>query len=169
MNAPLPSLYLLADEYIAASHKLAELDLDDQTVADTLEGLSGDLEVKATNVAMFVRNLETSAEAIKAAEAQMAARRKAIEARADRIREYLKTNMERTGITKIDSPYFSLRIKANPAAVHVEALELVPMKFFRQPAPPPPAIDKKAIGDALKAGEEVPGCRLEHGSRLEIK
>jgi len=37
------------------------------------------------------------------------------------------------------------------------------------PEPPPPAPDKKAIAAALKAGQEVPGCRLTHGMRLEIK
>ena len=63
-------LFVLAGEYRSAAQKLADLDLDEQTVADTLESLSGDLEVKATNVAMFARDLEARAEAIKQAEAQ---------------------------------------------------------------------------------------------------
>lgn len=163
------TLFQLADLYLADLQKLADLDLDEQTVADTLEGLSGELEVKATNVAAFARNLDASAEAIKAAEAQMAARRKAIENRAARIREYLKANMERTGITKIECPQFAISIKANPPAVHVEAPELVPAEFMRQAPPPPPMVDKKAVAEALKAGADVPGCRLERGTRLEIK
>lgn len=163
------ALYQLADVYLADLSKLAELDLDEQTVTDTLEGLSGELEVKATNVAMFARNLEASAEAIKGAEAQMAARRKAIERRAERMRQYLKDNMERTGILKIEGPHFAMAIKKNPPAVHVEAQELVPAEFFNQAPPPPPALDKKRVGEALKAGKDVPGCRLEQGTRLEIK
>lgn len=163
------ALYELADLYLEDLGKLADLDLDEQTVQDTLEGLAGELEVKATNVAAFARNLEASAEAIKGAEAQMAARRKSIERRAESIRSYLKTNMERTGITKIESPQFMLSIKKNPPSVYVEAPELVPDQYMRVVPPPPPQIDKKAIGDALKAGEDVPGCRLEQGTRLEIK
>ena len=163
------ALYQLADLYLADLSKLADLDLDEQTVSDTLEGLSGELEVKATNVAAFARNLEASAEAIKGAEAQMAARRKAIENRASRIREYLKLNMERTGILKIEGPHFAITIKKNPPAVHVEAQELVPAEFFNIPPTPPPALDKKRVGEALKAGKDVPGCRLEQGTRLEIK
>lgn len=169
MNAPLPALYVLADDYMAAARKLAELDLDEQTVADTLESLSGEIEVKATNVAMFVRNLEATAEAIKDAEAKMAARRKAVESRAQRIRDYLKAQMERCGIQKIESPYFTLAIRQNPPAVHVEAAELVPAEYVKAPPPPPPAIDKKAVAEALKAGKDVPGCRLERGTRLEVK
>lgn len=163
------ALYQLADLYLQDLQKLADLDLDEQTVADTLEGLSGELEVKATNVAAFARNLEASAEAIKAAEDQMAKRRKAIERRAESLKAYLKANMERTGILKIESPQFALAIKKNPPAVHVEAPELVPAKFMKTPPPPPPVLDKKAVADALKAGEDVPGCRLEQGTRLEIK
>ena len=163
------ALFQLADIYLADLQVLADLDLDEQTVADTLEGLSGELEVKATNVAMFCRNLEASADAIKAAEFQMAYRRKAIENRASRIRQYLKDNMERVGILKIEGPHFSISIKKNPPAVHVEAPELVPAEFMRIPPPPPPVVDKKAVADALKAGQDVPGCRLEHGTRLAIR
>lgn len=163
------ALYQLADLYLQDLQRLADLDLDEQTVNDTLEGLSGELEVKATNVAAFARNLEASAEAIKGAEAQMAARRKAIERRAESLRSYLKANMERVGITKIESTQFALTIKKNPPAVHVEAPELVPSEFMKTPPPPPPVLDRKAVSDALKAGQDVPGCRLEQGTRLEIK
>ena len=82
----LPALYELAGEYRAAAEQLADLDLPPEVVADTLEGLAGDLEQKATNVALFARNLEATAAAIKQAEADMAARRKAIENRAASIR-----------------------------------------------------------------------------------
>ncbi len=163
------ALYQLADLYLQDLQKLAELDLDEQTVIDTLDGLSGDLEVKATNVAAFARNLEASADAIKGAEAQMAARRKAIEKRAESLRRYLKDNMERVGILKIESPQFCLSIKKNPPAVHVEAADLVPEEFMKESPPPPPYLDKKAVSEALKAGRDVPGCRLEQGTRLEIK
>lgn len=163
------SLYLLADEYQLAAAKLADLDLDEQTIADTLEGLAGSLEVKATNVGMFIRNLEVGAEAIKQAEEKMAARRKFIENRANRIRAYLKDNMLRTGISKIECPYFKLSIRDNPPSVVIDAPELVPADYMRQPEPPPPAPDKKLIAQAIKDGFDVPGARLERGNRLEIK
>ena len=37
-------LYIIAQEYKDAADKLADLDLDAQTIADTLEGLAGDLD-----------------------------------------------------------------------------------------------------------------------------
>ena len=39
------ALYELAAEYRADAEKLADMDLDEQTLADTLEGLGGELEV----------------------------------------------------------------------------------------------------------------------------
>jgi len=163
------ALYEIAAEYRDAATKLAELDLDAQTVADTLEGLSGDLETKAQNVAFFVRNLEATAAAIKQAEADMAARRKAMENRADGLKRYIFESMTVAGIEKIECPHFRLAIKNNPAAVDVFEPGLVPASFMRTPEPPPPALDKTAIKVALKAGQDVPGARLTSGQRLEIK
>ena len=163
------SLYSLAAEYNEVAERLADLDLDEQTIADTLEGLAGTLEVKATNVAMFAKNLEVTAAAIKEAEGNMAKRRKAIEARSERLLAYLKQNMEATGITKIESPYLRIAIRNNPAAVHIDAESQIPAEFFKQAPPPPPALDKKAIAEAIKSGRTVPGAHMEAGTRLEIK
>jgi len=145
------------------------MEIDEQTFADTLEGLSGDLEVKATNVAMFVRNLEASAEAIKAAEKQMAERRKALEAKADRIRQYLLDNMNRTGITKIDCPYFVLSVRKNPPAVEVLNQDMIPDEYFDIPEPPAPTLNKNRLKEDLKAGVVVEGAKLMAGQSLSIK
>lgn len=162
-------LYILAQEYRASADRLADLDLDERTVLDTLDGMSGELEAKATNVAMFIRNLEASAVAIREAEGQMAARRKSIEARAKRMNEYLLHNMQFAGVLKIESPHFALVVRNNPPAVVIDDSWQIPAEFMKQPEPPPPAPDKTAIKEAIKAGREVPGARLTQGVRLEIK
>jgi hypothetical protein len=163
------ALYELAHSYRDAADKLADLDLPPEVIEDTLDSLSGDLEVKATNTAMLARNLEALAEKIKEAEAAMASRRKALENRAARIRDYLLSNMMISGIQKIECPYFKLSVRDNPAAVEVYEPGLIPTEFMRQPEPPPPSPDKTAIKEALKAGKEVPGCKLTIGKRLDIR
>lgn len=165
----LPSLYVLTAEYEAALAELAELDLPEDVVADTLEGLAGTLELKAQNVAAFVRNLEATAEAIKTAEGGMAKRRKAIENRSSGIRKYLLDNMLRAGITKIECPYFTLSIQKNPPSVVIDNPEELPQHFMKIPEPPPPTPDKTAIASAIKGGESVPGAHIEQGQRLVIK
>ena len=163
------ALYELAAEYRADAEKLADMDLDEQTLADTLEGLGGELEVKAQNVVMFTRNLEATAAAIKDAEAQMAARRKALENRAAGLRRYVLENMQFAGIQKIECPFFKLSIRDNPAAVDIYEPGLIPAQYMKQPEPPPPAPDKTAIKAAITAGTEVPGAKLTKGTRLDIK
>jgi hypothetical protein len=166
------SLYQLTNEFQLLAIKLNESDYDAQTIADTLEGATGDLETKAVNVAMFIRNLETSAEAIKLAEKEMADRRKSIEKKAESIKQYLKDNMQRCGITKIECPYFALTIKKNPHSVVIDDAEAIPCELYVYPEAPPapePYPDKKAIAELLKAGKEVNGAHLDQAERLEIK
>jgi hypothetical protein len=163
------SLYVIAAEHRQMVEALMATDNDTQTIADTIEAESYPLEVKAQNVAYAIKNLEATAEAIKAAEQEMAKRRRAIENRAMHIKTYLQACMEVAGVTKIDCPHFRLSIKNNPPSVEVFEEKLIPVEFMRQPEPPPPAPDKKAIAEALKAGKEIPGAMLAQGTRLEIR
>lgn len=163
------TLYAMAGEFKEAADKLAELDLDEVTLKDTLESLSGDLEAKATNTIMLVRNLEATAEQIKAAEKQMAERRKAFENRAARIRQYVMDTMIFAGIQKIECPLFKIALRDNPASVVIDDEKQIPAQYMTDPVPPAPQPDKKLIAQAIKDGFEVAGAHLERGQRLEVK
>jgi hypothetical protein len=163
------TLYEISQEYRSDLEKLADMDLDEQTLADTLDSMGGELTTKAQSVACFIRNLEASAAAIKDAEAQMAARRKALENRAGRVKDYLLASMMVAGVQKVECPLFKLAVRDNPAAVEIYEPGLIPAEFMRQPEPPPASPDKAAIKEVLKAGREVAGCKLTVGKRLEIK
>lgn len=163
------SLYQLSDDYLAIAKKLEDSDLPDDVIRDTLESLSGDLEEKCTNVALFARNLEATADSIKLAEKAMADRRKVLENKAAHIRQYLFDNMKRTGITKIESPYFALTIKKNPPSVIIDDVTAIPANYMITPPPPPASPDKALIKKAIGDGFEVPGAHIEQGERLDIK
>lgn len=165
----LPTLYEIAAEYRAAAEQLADLDLPPEVVADTLEGMSGDLQTKAQNVAMFIQSLESTAAGIKEAEARMADRRKAIENRADRVRDYLLMNLQTCGISKIECPWFKIAVRQNPASVVIDDAGAIPSDLYVYPDPPAPYPDKMAIKSAIESGQDVPGARLNRGVRLEIK
>ena len=77
-----------------------------EVITDTLDAMSGELEVKAQNVVMYARNLQATATAIKDAEEQMAKRRKAIENRAKHLLDYVQGCMETAEVQKIECPYF---------------------------------------------------------------
>lgn len=166
------SMYVLAQEYRQIVADLMSVQDDAQTIEDTLSGEVYPLEVKAQGIGYAVKNLEATAAAIKDAEREMESRRKAIEKKAEALREYAKTCMEIAGVSKLECPHFALTIKKNPPSLEIFEQALIPMRFMKTPEPPPPPVaapDKKAIMEAIKAGEEVPGCLRAQNTRLEIK
>lgn len=77
--------------------------------------------------------------------------------------------MALAGVQKIDCPHFAIKVAADPPSVVIDDERQVPAEFIRQPEPPPPQPDKKAIAEALKAGQDIPGARLVRGKRLDIR
>lgn len=165
----MPSLYELTGERLALQHKLEELDFDQQTIEDTLEGESTALQEKIESYGVVIRNMEAFTELMKAEEDRMANRRKAHEKRVAAIKEWLLTNMQACQISKIECPAFTVSLKNNPAKVVIDNEGLIPDDYMRLPEPPQPAPNKTMIATAIKSGMEVPGCHLESSQRIEIK
>ena len=165
----LPALYEIVGQF-KGLERLADMeDLPADLIRDTLEGLQGDLQLKATNVAKFILGLEAEADAMaQAAEAirQRGERRKR---RAESIRAYVLFQLQTAGITKVECPEFTMSVRKNPEAVQIMDPTQVPAEFMVQPEPPPPRPDKTAIKAALKSGRDVPTCWLTQSERLEIR
>lgn len=162
------ALYQLAAQYRALSALGAE-ELDEQTLLDTLDGLEGELTVKATNVAFYLRNLEAFAQTVEDAAKQLRTRAERIERRADAVRRYLLTNLQAAGVTKIEAPELTIAIRKYPARVVISDAGKIPADLYVYPEPPTPYPDKKAIAERLRKGEAVEGCYLEQSERLEIR
>ena len=162
------NLYKLKHEYQLAAAQLQDMDLDDQTLSDTLEAMAGDLELKATNTVMVSRNMRVTVSAIKDASKAMLDRAKAIELRADYLDKRVLDTMLETGIKKIECPYFKLAVQDNPPAVDVFDSLQIPQAYMRE-VPATFQIDKTLIKMAIKDGYEVPGAKLVQGKRLAIK
>lgn len=165
-------LYEISGQYRQLAEKLATMDLDAQTVADTIEasGLTDALQEKAQGVELVARAAEIHCPAIDAEIARLQALKAHRQKVAQGLRDYLKLQMENAGIERIECPLFKLTIKKNPPAVEVLDDKQIPAGFWVTPEPKPPEarIDKTAIKAAIKAGQEVPGARLVQNSRLEV-
>jgi hypothetical protein len=160
-------LYRIADEYIAVAKQLADLDLPDEVIADSLEGASGDLEAKAWNIAALIQQFEGDIGVIKDAEQRMTARRKTLDRRVTWLREYLLVTLLRVGIHEIDSPEFVIRIRDNPPRVVLDDESAIPGTFRREEIVV--SIRKDDIRKTLLDGQDVPGAHLERDKRLVIK
>jgi hypothetical protein len=158
-------------EQFKALELLEESDeLPPEVIADTLEGLQGDFEAKAVQVAKFILSLEAASEDIDEAAKAMAARASRLKKRAESIRHYLLLQFQFIDWKgKITRPDIIVSRQNNPPAVIVSDETLVPANFWVQPDPPPKRIDKKSVKEALQAGVDVPGCYTEAGERIVIK
>lgn len=162
------ALFQLTAEYKAACDKLADLDLDPQTLADTLEGERWPLEVKAKNVAVVVLGLEAQAKAITDRIKQLSEMAEAAEHRAKHLRDYLADNLRAAEIQKVEGPDVVIGWRKS-TAVEIEDESQIPAEFMVAPPPPAARPDKKAIAAALKTGASIPGARIEHRQNLQIK
>lgn len=163
------ALYQLAADYKDAAERLSESGLDEQTIVDTLEGLSGDIEQKAINIAKMIRNIEANTAAIWSAIDGMVTRAEAADAKAKRLREYLKDCLQQAEIRTVACPYFVVSIKSTPPSVVIDDENLIRGDLMVWPTAPPPRPDKRAIAESIKAGAIVAGAHLESGTRVNIK
>lgn len=165
------TLYELAGERLALQHKLESMNLDEETIADTLEGDSVAIQAKIEAYGYVIRNRNSFADAINAEIVRLQSRLSAEEKRVASIESWLLQNMNACGIKKIECPAFTISVQDNPPSVEVIDESLIPAAFIRttEPKPPVTAPDKRAILAELKAGGNVPGCAIKQTNRLVIK
>lgn len=161
------SLYHMTEDYRTALAVLSESDIDEQTIADTLEGLKGELAIKAQNVAAFYLNLEAEAEAVKAAEKKMQERRKSLEKRVAQMKDYLLRNMVAAEIHEIkaNDGSFRVRVMQGRESVVIEDEAKLPPDYLVAKYEP----SKTLISQAIKDGYEVPGARIERKPSLRVE
>jgi len=163
------ALYALANQYRADLDALAELDLDAQTVADTVESLQGDLHDKLRAVIAYALNLGAQAEAQAAAAKRMVERAKATDGKAKALLDYAQRAMQDTGTPSVATDEWEAKLAKKPPSVQITDENTLPPQFWRQPPTPPKEPDKTALAAALKGGQEVPGARLVQGYRLALR
>lgn len=163
------TLYELTEDYMNLLELAEDPDIDEQAFADTLEGIEGALEDKAKGYAKVIRTLEGDAAACDAESKRLRNKKQTIENNIKRMKAALQCAMQITGKTKFKTSLFSFDIQKNPAAVVIdeEHLENIPDRFL---IPQDPQIDKRAIKEALKAGEDLEGlAHLEQTESLRIR
>ena len=163
------TLYEITQDYLQIQHMMEDPELDPKTLADTMEGIEGELEVKADGYAKVIRNMESDISAIKAEMTRLSDRKKTIEKNIQTLKLALQKAMEITGKTKFKTELFSFGVRTNTPAVVMDEqyIENIPERFLKYSEP---TINKVAIKEAIQNGENLEGlAHLEQGSSLMIK
>ena len=162
------TLYELTNDWLMLMEMAEDPDIEEDVFMDTLEGIEGEIEIKADGYAKVIKQLEHDAEACDAEAKRFTEKKKFIENKIDRMKKSLQRVMELTGKTKFKTELFSFNIQNNPASVVVEAdIKDIPEKYLK---PADPTVDKKLLKEDLKAGVELDGvAHLVQTRGLRIK
>ena len=140
---------------------------------DTLEAVEGEFDVKAENLACYIKQLKAEAETLKKEKLAFAKRQAQKEKQAEKLTKYLLSSMQAVGKTKIDMPRTVITVKRNaPSLVISDELGLVDWlmknndKLLKYEMP---TVKKAEVKKQLKAGEEIPFVQLESKSSVTIK
>jgi hypothetical protein len=158
-------LYALTNEYNKAFEFLEKEGFGDEIIEDTLSSMIVSIEEKAINVSKYIKDIESDISGMLVAEQNINRRRKIAEKKVDRLKEYLKTNMESSGISKISCPYFDITIKKCPKSLEI--------KDGVEPHPDYMRVklehDKQSLKKVLKDGVSLDWAKLVSKYRVEIK
>ncbi|WJR66994.1 siphovirus Gp157 family protein [Neorhizobium sp. CSC1952] len=136
---------------------------DAELVADTIEGETNLMEAidaalsEIDECEILIAGLD---EKIKAFDA----RKKAQKDRAERVRALIEQALVMTDQTSLKLPSATISLAKRAPGLVITNEADIPTRFWIEQERPAPKLDKKALAEALKANEEIPGATLDSGS-----
>lgn len=130
--------------------------------AEKLNALQIEREEKLENVALWIKNLKSDAEALKAEKQAFADRQKAAENKAESLKKWLTEALagEKFKTTRVAVSFRKTK------SVQVEDIWKLDDSFVKYAEPTP---DKAAIKKAIEAGQEVAGATLVENVSISVK
>lgn len=144
--------------------RFPELGEDEQTLLDSLEGMS-DIKEQIAYVAESVEADDYLAAAIGVHIARLSQRATRLEHRAEKKRDAILSAMMEAGIPKLQLPTVTLSQVQNPPSVVITDETKVTDEYKVFPDPPEPRIDKKTILADLKSGKQLDFAVLSNPSK----
>ena len=154
------SLEFAATTYRAVRERIRALDpkLDEQTLVDTVEGLTDLHEILAAIVRAALAD-EALATGLKGRIAEMQERLERLQERAAKRRQVVKDTMVELDLKKLTAPDFSVSIRPGMPALLVIDEAAVPSIYWE---PREPRLDRQGLLVELKQGAEITGVTLSN-------
>lgn len=164
-------LYEISENYRNIADLLTSPELaENPDVIGALEAIEDEFNNKAVNTVKAIKMVESDIDTIDGEIKRLQAMKKVRQNALDDVKDYLKLNMAKSGIFKIESPLFKISYaeRQNAAVELNEELflannlneDLVSVKITPS---------KTAIKKALEAGEQIIGARLVDSQVLTIR
>jgi hypothetical protein len=150
---------LAEHEYLRQRLKAEFPDADEDTLRDTLEGLSNLPEMLACALRSYLDDIALTA-ALGTRINDMQERITRFEKRAEKKRALITSVMERADLKKLAEPDFTVSVRMTPPSLTVTDETEIPQDFWK---PQPPKLDRQGLTAALRRGQSVPGAVLGNG------
>ena len=160
------TMYELTDNLMAVLEMGSDPEIPPEAIADTLEGIEGEIELKAQSYAIIIKELEGEAVKLKTEETRLLSKRKSLENNIKRIKDNLFNAMKITGKEKFKTDLFSFGIQKSPAKLVIDDSSLIPEKYYVEQAP---KLDEQRLKSDLKSGIECEYAHLEQGEHVRIR
>ena len=134
-------------------------EIDDETLRDTLEGISHLPDVIKEVVRSSLDD-ETLVTALKARVEEMQARLDRFKTRAEKKRDLVSWAMGYAGIDRLQAEDFSVSLRQGSPRLEIVDEAQIPGEFL---VPLPPRLDRATLLSTLKQGAIVPGAILGYG------
>lgn len=143
---------------------LSCIDMETGEIIDIekLDQLQMDRDKKIENIALWIKNLLSDAEALKAQKQTFADRQKAAENKAESLKKYLSAYLDGQ---KFSTDKVSVSFRKT-SSVNITDFSKVPEEFLKYAEP---TVDKTAVKNAIKAGEKVAGAEIVEYNSISIK
>jgi hypothetical protein len=139
---------------------------DDELTNDMVEGETSILEAIDRALVDIDEN-EAMAFGLASKIAEFSARKSRCESRVERVRTLIEQALVTANIPSLKTVTATLSVKSVPPKPIVTDEAEIPAAFWKSPDP---VLDKKAINDAVKAGQSIPGVSMTNGSTsLQIR
>lgn len=135
------------------------------TSLEKLSQVKDKFENKCVAVGIYIENITAEKKAISDARKRLQKREYAIKKEIEKMKEYLKYNMEKCDITKVSCEYFDVNLYGNSQSVDIYSADMIPDEYKKISV----SFDKDRIKKELKKGEFIPGARLVNSKKLRIK
>lgn len=134
-----------------------------------LEELKAERTQKLENIALYIKNCDAEAAAIKAEIDSLKKRCERLERKSDGLRGLLINSMIANGDKELSTPRYRAVIRSS-VATEVYDQSLIPAEFIRVIEKDPEyKPDKTAIKKAIQAGQEIAGARLVTNNKVNIE
>ena len=163
-------LYEIANDYVALMQAIENDEIPEECIADTLEAIKGEIEIKADNIACLLKNTEAEIRAFKEEENRLAERRKVKERALEHLKTYLSDMLIRTNVMNVETTRNKISFRKSEAVeVGEEFIKWAienrnDLLSFKEPT-----ANKTEIKKALKGGQAIEGAKLVTNQNIQIK